>query len=75
MTSLADRLNHIIEEQNISKADFAKRIGVTRNYISILTGSNPRKTAISPSLAKLIAVEFGYNEKWLQTGEGEARQL
>lgn len=31
--TLAERLNIIIQEQNISKADFAKRVGITRNYI------------------------------------------
>lgn len=71
--TLADRLNQIIAEQNISKTEFAARLGITKNYIYILTGTDPKKTKLSPSLAKLIAMEFGYNEKWIQTGEGEAR--
>ena len=73
MTSLSERLNKIIAEQNISKPDFAKRIGVTKNYIFILTGKKPKKTNISQSLAKLIAIEFGYNEEWIMSGEGEER--
>lgn len=73
--TLADRLNQIIEEQNISKAEFARRLGVTANYIYILTGTSrpavKEKQAISPLLAKLIAIEFGYNENWILTGERE----
>lgn len=65
--TLADRLNTIIKEQNISKAEFARRLGVTANYVYILTGNSrpSEKITLSPSLAKLIALEFGYDEKWL----------
>ena len=71
--TLADRLNQIITEQDISKAEFARRLGVTANYIYILTGAGRPNVkdgpAISPSLAKLIALEFGYDEAWILTGE------
>lgn len=70
--TLAARLNQIIDEQNISKAEFARRLGITANYVYILTGvSRPKmkaKQAISPVLVKLIAVEFGYDENWILTG-------
>jgi len=71
--TLADRLNQIIAEQKLSKREFAKRVGMSENYLYILTGnsrpdSNLNKT-ISPMLAKLIALEFGYDEKWILTGE------
>ena len=36
--TLADRLNRIIKEQQISKAEFARRIGVTPQYVLLLTG-------------------------------------
>lgn len=71
--TLADRLNQIISEQNISKAEFARRTGITANYVYILTGnSRPSEKAsrtLSPSLAKLIAIEFGYSEDWILNGE------
>lgn len=71
--TLADRLNQIIAEQKLSKREFAKRVGMSENYLYILTGnsrpdSNLNKK-ISPMLAKLIALEFGYDEKWILTGE------
>lgn len=71
--TLADRLNQIIEQQGISKTEFAHRIGVSPNYLYVLTGHSRADTDknkhISPSLAKLIALEFGYDEQWVLTGE------
>lgn len=73
--SLANRLNQIIEEQKISKKEFAGRIGVSENYLYILTsnsrpGTNKNKT-ISPMLAKIISMEFGYDAKWVLNGDKE----
>ena len=71
--TLADRLNKIISEQKIAKREFASRLGVTENYIYILTTNGPSREnvnkKISPALAKLIALEFGYDEKWVLNGE------
>ncbi len=70
--TLAERLNKIIREQNLSKAEFARRVGISENYIYILTGSrgNDADNAmpISASPAKLIALEFGYDEDWVMRG-------
>ena len=72
--TLSDRLNKIIDEQNISKVEFARRIGVTKNYIYILTGNSRKDTdqnkVISPMLAKIISMEFGYDENWILNGDG-----
>ncbi len=71
--TLAEKLNQIIAGQNISKAEFARRIGVSVNYVYILTGGGrpgtKRNKKISPLLAKLIALEFGCDEKWLTEDE------
>ena len=66
--TLADRLNKIIDEQNISKQDFAARVGISRNYLYILTGNSGKNKKISRALAKLIAIEFGYDEEWIIKG-------
>lgn len=66
--TLADRLNKIIDEQNISKQDFAARVGISRNYLYILTGNSGKNKKISRALAKLIAIEFGYDEEWIMNG-------
>ena len=69
--TLADRLNKIIAEQNISKREFAKRIGVFENYVYTLTGESKKITTLSPSLAKVIAFEFGCNAEWILNGNKE----
>ena len=69
--TLSDRLNKIIDD--ISKIEFARRIGVTKNYIYILTGNSQKDTVqnkvISPMLAKIISMEFGYDENWILNGD------
>lgn len=70
--TLADRLNRIISEQNITKREFARRIGVGETYVYVLTRggrSNHLNQNISPMLARVIATEFGYDPEWLLHGE------
>ena len=68
--TLADRLNRIIKEQQISKAEFARRIGVTPQYVLLLTGNaKARPESITPTLAKLIALEFDCDYEWLLHGK------
>ena len=69
--TLAQRLNKIISEQGQTKTEFAKSIGVTQNYICILTSevsSAARGSNISPSLAKLIGLKYGYDPDWIMYG-------
>ncbi len=68
--TLADKLNKIIEDAGISKAEFARRVGISENYIYQLTGNQVKKLkSISASLVKLIALEFGYDEEWITNGD------
>ena len=67
--TLADRLNKIIDEKNISKRDFAKQVGISENYVYTLTGESNKITTLSPMLAKVIAMEFGYDPEWILNGE------
>ena len=73
--TFAERLNQIIAEQQLSKREFAKRIGISENYLYVLAGNSrpnsEKNKTISRSLAKLIAVEFGYDEKWILNETGE----
>ena len=69
-------MNRIIAEQKLSKREFAKRVGMSENYLYILTsnsrpGTNRNKT-ISPMLAKLIGLEFGYDPEWILHGDGSS---
>ena len=69
--TLADRLNKIIDEKNISKREFAKQVGISENYVYTLTGESNKITTLSPMLAKVIAMEFGYDAKWVLHGNKE----
>ena len=67
---LADRSNRIIEERQIGKAEFARRIGVTPQYVLLLTGNaKARPESIMPALAKLVALEFDCDYEWLLYGK------
>ena len=70
--TLAQRLNKIISEQGLTKAAFAKSIGVTRNYISILTSeisSAVRGSKPSSPLARLIGLKYGYDPDRILYGD------
>ena len=74
--ALADRLNQIIQEQKLTKKEFAARLGITENYVYLLTGrSKNRPETIAHSLARLIALEFGYDEGWILSGTAKPETL
>ena len=50
MDTLADRLNHIIKEQGVSKADFARLLGISENYVYISSLGTAAPTAGCPLL-------------------------
>ncbi|MDR1464289.1 MAG: helix-turn-helix domain-containing protein [Oscillospiraceae bacterium] len=69
-TTLEERITKIITEQKINKTEFAKRLGITRNYVYLLTGGATKKiTTCSQTLALLIEKEFGYPAEWVLKGE------
>ncbi len=65
---MKDRIKKIIDNNNLSSAQFADKIGVTRSSLShVLSGRN------KPSLdyvLKIIKVFPHIDSKWLLTGEG-----
>lgn len=72
--TLANRLNQIIKEQELTKKEFAAKLNITENYVYLLTGkSKNRPDTIAPSLARLIALEFGYDENWIINGDIRAK--
>lgn len=63
-----ERILFIISEKKISKTEFAKSIKVSQGFVSQLCSG-----ASSPSdrTIELICQQYGCDEVWLRTGEGE----
>lgn len=62
------RITAIRKNANLNQQAFADKIGLTKNFVSLLETGNrtPSDRTVSD-----ICREFGINEKWLRTGEGE----
>ena len=61
-----ERIKTIIKEQKIKQIDFARALGISSNYVYLLTSG--RKDSISDTLAKLIETTYGYPSEWVKTG-------
>lgn len=62
------RISEIVKHSKLTKTDFAKRIGISQPFLSQLCAGQkvPSDRTISD-----ICREFGCDEVWLRTGEGE----
>ena len=62
------RINEVLKMVDLTKTEFGKRINISQGMVSrICSGdANPSDRTISD-----ICREFGVNEVWLRTGEGE----
>lgn len=66
-----DRLFQVRQENGLSQADFAKKIGIAQtSYSQIERGVNP----VQDRYILLVCNQFGVNETWLRTGEGDMWQ-
>ena len=65
---MKDRIREVREHFGLSMEKFGSRIGIGKASISLLESgkNNPSIQTIA-----LICREFGVNEQWLRTGEGE----
>lgn len=65
---MKDRIEFIIKDANIKKVDFAKRLNISQAFVSQMCSG-----AAKPSDRTItdICREFGCDEVWLRTGEGE----
>lgn len=68
LATLELRIRWIIEEQQIKQVEFAKALGISANYVYLLTSG--RKKAVSETLARLIETTYGYSAQWVLTGKG-----
>ena len=62
------RISEIVKHSKLTKTDFAKKIGISQPFLSQLCAGQK-----VPSDRTIIDIcrEFGCDEVWLRTGEGE----
>ena len=65
---MKDRIREVREHFGLSMEKFGSRIGIGKASISLLE-SGKNNPSVQP--ITLICREFGVNEQWLRTGEGE----
>ena len=65
---MKDRIKNLRKELKLTQQEFADRIGVKRNTVGLYEIG---QSGISDTVIKAICREFGVDETWLRTGEGE----
>ncbi len=66
METVKDRLLQFLKAERITKAEFARKMGVSEAYVSTMRKSLPEER-----VAKLIELYPKLNRDWLLYGEGE----
>lgn len=62
------RIKQIRRELGLTQAEFAERIGLKQNSIALIESE---KRNISDQAVLSICREYGVNEEWLRTGDGD----
>ena len=65
---MQNRVAEIRKRNNLTQEEFAKRLGLSRNYVWMI--ENGRRVPPDRTVAD-ICREFGVSEMWLRTGEGK----
>lgn len=66
--ALNKRISEIRKNNKLTQDEFAERIGLTKNFISLVETGNREP---SDRTIKDICREFSVSERWLRTGEGQ----
>ena len=67
-TTLSERIAFIQKNSKLNQTEFAGRIGISQQYLSQICSG--KKTPSDRTIAD-ICREFGCDEVWLRTGDGE----
>ena len=67
-TTLSDRITFIQKNSKLNQTEFSNRVSISQQYLSQIC--NGRRTPSDRTIAD-ICREFGCDEAWLRTGEGE----
>lgn len=68
MSNINERIAAVIQHSGLSKTAFSRRVGLSQPFVSQLASGTA-----APSDRTIVDIcrEFGVNERWLRTGEGE----
>ena len=58
LATVGQRIRWIIQEKQVKQVEFAKSLGISANYVYLLTSG--KKGSISKPLAQLIEIVYGY---------------
>lgn len=68
ITTLSERIALIQEKSKLNQTEFSGRIGISQQYLSQIR--NGKKIPSDRTISD-ICREFGVNEVWIRTGEGD----
>jgi transcriptional regulator with XRE-family HTH domain len=68
MKDIAERIKFLRKSMGLTQAALAEKIGVTRPVITMIETD---KISLSEQNINLIRLNFGINDHWLRTGEGD----
>mgnify|MGYP002519422041 CR=1 FL=1 len=63
-----ERIKALRKELGLTQEQFAQRVGLTKNYISLVENGS---RSLAPRTVSDICREFNVNEAWLRDGIGE----
>jgi transcriptional regulator with XRE-family HTH domain len=63
-----ERVKKVRSELKLTQTEFGKKIAVAQGYMASIEKG---EREVTPKIAKLISSEYGVNEEWIETGEGE----
>jgi len=62
------RVRTVRQSLNLTQREFAKQVGLAQTALSMIEVG---KNSLTDKILKLICAEFGVNETWMRTGNGE----
>lgn len=68
MEAISDRVAAVLGRSGCTQIEFARRINVSQSMVSLICKG---RTGVSDRTISDICREFGIDEHWLRTGEGE----
>ena len=71
LDAISDRVAAVLGRSGCTQTEFARRINVSQSMVSLICKG---RTGVSDRTISDICREFGVDERWLRTGEGEMKR-